>query len=527
MPSVSPPRTRRALAVLTTAALLGLLPTVPAQAAPAGPDHSTDVTVPDTGWSPDPVADGVPRPPSRNVAKVKEQQRQQRRSTTLDAVPTGFVRDGHLARDLPPAAQPYNVNPAPVVDRGLHDSSGVRMFTFLGKTWDHPVAQAQWGLSNLAAYRLSRDPLFLQRAVANAQRNLDRRVESRGAWFYPYDFDLSRCAGRPLLRAPWYSGMAQGQLLALFAGLAEVTGDAKWRTAADNTFLSLILPATTGAPWGSWIDPNGYLWLEEYPVTFGTTGERVLNGHIFALYGVYDYWRLTGDSRAVAVFDGAASTVRRYVPNHFRVAQWASNYSMGCANPHVKYHQIHTAQTLKLYEMTWSATFAQYADLLRSDYPVPGVDANVSFSAGTHTGYTFSSTGAITGTKGLTLGRASIAHADQRIRVRGRGVHYRITNGALAGYLVPEAYGRRVLLGKAVEHVYTPTRVLSFQPGTYSGYAYDSKGTVIGSKTLTFSRASMAPLGASAWVNGRLSYQVTAGAYLGYWLPEAAGLTVS
>ncbi|MFC0031034.1 D-glucuronyl C5-epimerase family protein [Micromonospora chaiyaphumensis] len=524
MTTASPPRARRALAVLAAGTLLVLAPGAPATAEPSGPDRSADVSVLDPGWTPDPVAEGVPRPPSRDVKKVKEEQRRERSAGATAADLAGYARDGHLPRSLPVAAQPTNAQPAPLVDPGLHDAQGVRMFSFLGKVWDHPVAQAQWGLSNLAAYRINRDQRFLDRAIANAQRNVDRRVESRGAWFYPYDFDLTRCAGRPVLRAPWYSGMAQGQLLSLFVGLAELTGDAKWRTAADNTFLSLTLPASTTAPWASWVDPNGFLWLEEYPVTAGTTGERVLNGHIFALYGVYDYWRLTADDRAVALFDGAASTVRRYVPTHFRVTRWASNYSMGCAQPHLKYHQIHTAQNLKLYEMTWSATFATYAYLLRSDYPAPAVSGTISFSAGTHVGYKFSSSGAITGQKTLKLTRASGALTNLRTRVLGRGIYYQITNGGLAGYLVPEAYGQRILLGKAVEHRYQPTRTLSFQPGTYTGYAYDSKGTVTGSKKLTFSAASIAPLGATAWVNGRLSYQVTAGAYLGYWLPHTTGL---
>ncbi|GAA3758246.1 D-glucuronyl C5-epimerase family protein [Micromonospora maritima] len=518
----TPSHVRRLVAVLTAGALLVLAPARPAPAAPPGPDRSTDVSVVDPDWVPDPVAEGVPHLPSRDAGKVKQQQRRERASRS--AALAGYARDGHLPKPLPLAAQPTNSGPAPLVDRGLHDAQGVRMFSFAGRTWDHPVAQAQWGLSNLAAYRLNGDQLFLDRAIANAQRNVDRRVESRGAWFYPYDFDLSRCAGRPLLRAPWYSGMAQGEMLSLFVGLAEITGEAKWRTAADNTFLSLTLSASASAPWGSWVDPNGYLWLEEYPVSAGTTGERVLNGHIFALYGVYDYWRLTADERAVAVFDGAASTVRRYLPTHFRVTRWASNYSMGCAQPHVKYHQVHTAQNLKLYEMTWSPTFATYAYLLRSDYPAPAVSGAVLFSAGTHVGYTFSSTGAVRSQKTLKLTRASGAQANQRIRVYGRGIYYQITNGALAGYLVPETYGQRILLGKAVEHRYEPTRVLSFQPGTYTGYAYDAAGNVTGSKRITFSAASIAPLGATAWVNGQLSYQVTAGAYLGYWLPHTTGL---
>jgi hypothetical protein len=306
-----------------------------------------------------------------------------------------------------------------------------------------------------------------------------------------------------------------------------VTGDAQWKTAADQTFLSLTLPPEAGTPWGAWVDGNNQLWLEEYPASGTAVGERVLNGHIFATYGVYDYWRITGNPVAGEIFDGAASTVRRYLPTDFRNLRWASNYSIGCNDPHLKYHVIHTEQNLKLYEMTQEPTFAMNAYLLRSDYPAPTVSGTVQFQKGSHVGYTFDSAGNITGSKTLTLSAISGAHADQRIRVMNKNYYYRITNGALAGYLVPEVYGQRILLGKVQEQTYTPTRTLSFAPGTYTGYAYDSAGNVIATKSGTWAKTSGAPLGSTAWVNGRLSYQVTAGAFVGYWLPHVTGLAFS
>jgi hypothetical protein len=510
---------------LFVSGLMVLLAAPTADPGPDLPDRSRNVSVSDLDWEPDPVADGIPVRPSRDVGRVKQQQRAVRTAGADSAL--DFARDGYPINDLPESLLPLRDQLATHDDPGLHDAEGVRMFSFDGQIWDHPVAQAQWGLKNVASYRTTEDDWYLNRAIANAQRNLDRKVESRGAWWYPYDFDLIRCDVGPPLRAPWYSAMAQGQLLSLFVQLYEVTGNETWRSAADRTFLSLIIGPDPEAPWASWVDPAGHLWLEEYPASPGITGERVLNGLIYAMYGVYDYWRLTASAEAVGIIDGVATTVRRYVPTDFRVLRWASNYSIGCPHPHVKYHQIHTGQTLKLYEITHAGLFATQAYLLRSDYPAPAVWGTVRFSAGRHVGYRFNSSGTIVATKTLNLSRTSSATADQRIRVYGRSIYYRMTNGALAGYLVPEAYGQRVLLGKAVEHRYVPVRRLEFATGTYTAYKYDSAGNQIGSKRLTFSHSSSAPLGSTAFVNGRLAYWVTAGAFLGYWLPHSTGLRIS
>ncbi|MEE3920671.1 hypothetical protein V2I01_27820 [Micromonospora sp. BRA006-A] len=141
------------------------------------------------------------------------------------------------------------------------------------------------------------------------------------------------------------------------------------------------------------------------------------------------------------------------------------------------------------------------------------------FGPGSHVAYQFDAAGRVVAQKSINLIRFSTATADQRVRVTGRGVHYRMANGVFAGMFVAEDAQNRWLAGKVVEHTYAPTRLLTVEPGTYTGYAYDSRWQVVGSKTVTFPRASGAFISASAWVNGRLSYQVTAGTYLGYWLP--------
>jgi len=50
-----------------------------------------------------------------------------------------------------------------------------------------------------------------------------------------------------VLRAPWYSGMAQGLAISLFSRLSVVTGEARWRQAATATFDSLLIPPSDTA----------------------------------------------------------------------------------------------------------------------------------------------------------------------------------------------------------------------------------------------------------------------------------------
>ncbi|WDZ85202.1 D-glucuronyl C5-epimerase family protein [Micromonospora cathayae] len=443
--------------------------------------------------------------------------------TTID----GYARDGYRPLGVAEADLPYRDEaPAPRYDSGPHDEDGVRLFLWQGQLYDHPVAQAGYGFDNLVSYRNTGDRFFLDRAIAQARRNLDRRVVSRDAWWYPYPFEFSRCDGGTI-QAPWYSAMAQGQLLSLFVWLYELTGDPEWRLAADRTFASLDLAPQLGVPWVSWVDPSGQLWLEEYPTSGTVQGERVFNGQILALFGVYDYWRITRAPAAVALFDGAATTMRRYVPTDQRLPQWLSRYSIGCPYSYANYHPLHVTLLLKLYSSTGAPVFARYADLLRDDYPPPAVAGTVRFAPGTHVGYRFDPAGRVVEQRSVVLSRISSAAADQRIRVYGRGIHYRMTNGVFAGYLVAEAYGERELLGVTARHDYTPSRLLTVQAGSYTGYRYDGSGQVVGERTVIFSRPSTAPVGASAWIDGRLCYLPTAGAFAGYWLPHTPGVAVA
>ncbi|QEO13855.1 hypothetical protein FLP10_05025 [Agromyces intestinalis] len=251
------------------------------------------------------------------------------------------------------------------------DATGLAIYrrADTGERADHPVAYAQYGLSALVEYQRTGTTMWLDRAKRNAQRLVDIRVERDGAWWYPYRFPWSYY-GR-VMQTPWWSAMAQGEALSLFTRLAATTGDPKWQTAAARTFGSFSQSYSPDRPWSSLVIDR-HLYLEEY------AGNQppllVLNGQMFAAFGLYDYWRATGDPRAAQLFDGAVTTVVDRMLPLVRVQGSVSYYCVQaeyCASPlwqNQSYHVIHSWQLDTLARLTGDQGFAEWAQVLRDDW---------------------------------------------------------------------------------------------------------------------------------------------------------------
>jgi hypothetical protein len=236
----------------------------------------------------------------------------------------------------------------------------------------HAVSAAQYGLFALAAYDRDGNAEYLRRATGNAQALIDNAEERDGALWFPYPFDFALGGEEAnTIRAPWYSGMAQGQALSLFVRMYEHDGDQKWRDAAENTFNSYFVEKRDDGPWFTLVH-DGHLWFEEY--AGNTDPLLVINGHNFALFGLYDYFQLTHDERAEKFFDGGATTVLD-VFDQFRVPGGVSNYCVQeqrCQDadgwPSAKYHMIHIQQLEMLADITGDKRFDKDAQTLRADF---------------------------------------------------------------------------------------------------------------------------------------------------------------
>jgi hypothetical protein len=442
-----------------------------------------------------------------------------------------FNNNGYAPRMLAVNELPYALSsPLPLVDAGVHDEFGVRMYERNGVLYDHPVAQAQYGIKLVYSYRLTGIPEYLDRAKAQAQRLVDRAVLSRNAWYFPYPFNFSLHGLSSETRiAPWYSAMAQGQAISFFILLYETTSDPAYLDDATRAFNSFKnLRQDNGRPWIVQVDPSGYLWFEEYPGP-GGAADFTLNGHDFAVYGLYDYYRITSNPDARSLWQGGLTTTAHYLED-FRVPGYISYY---CLAHHVQspsYHRVHIGQMLKLYTMTGDLFFARTADALYADFPDNTFSGTAYLSAGVHTGYQFNAAGTITSTRTVTLAEASIATTGIRQTILNQhGVWLKMTDGPFATFWLlesyPDAYRRGIYPQRLT---YSPLRTATLDPGTYQAFTYDPvTGAIRSSRTLTVDVPSDILVTSRDSINGRDHLLVEGGVLLNYWLPMGQGVTLT
>jgi len=430
-------------------------------------------------------------------------------STTL---PFRFRITGLSLRDLDPSEYPllHVDEPVAIVDEGPHDADGVRMTWRNGRLYNHVSGQAFYGLKNLASYTLTGDAFYLARAEAQAQRLIDRRILVGDAWFHPNDFVFHE------MRPPWCSALGHGVSLKLFTALYRVTGKPLYQQAARGTFASFLRRGPSRSPWIVSVDGSGYLWLQEYP---SVPPDPVLNGHIYSAYGLYDYYQLTHDERALQLFNGAVTTVLRYA-SWFRQPAWISFYRFSHRVAWAHYHQTHIRQFLTLYTLTGKTPLARLADDFTQDYPKPGVDGPLRVVPGIYRGLRFSSSGKVVGARTVEITETVYLSVTRRERIHYQpGYWFEVHSAPWRGYHLRERANRVYLPGVLPLLTYDPPRTLVF-PGGYAYVArmYDTTGAVTASLTFSPDAATKAAVDMRASVNGADKVRVASGPLEGYWL---------
>ncbi len=157
--------------------------------------------------------------------------------------------------------------------------------------------------------------------------------------------------------APFISGMTQGHAIELLTNAYNYTKDKKYINYAKEGLKAFFIDINEGGV--TYKDANGW-WYEEYAQPNMKIQPRVLNGHIFALLGIYKYYDITGDEQAKYIFDMGTMDLKAYLA-YFdnKEIQW-TNYDLVGNVATSGYHNLHIDLLGKMYNITSSSIFNLY-----------------------------------------------------------------------------------------------------------------------------------------------------------------------
>lgn len=504
-----------------SAALLGALPDVASADGP-GPGGPTDLEgAGGLGEAGADLSTSTQAPTGVPVELTRRAPRPVLVPVSADLPYTTFARFDFPLRDLPPELMPYALDhPVPVTGYGLVDGEGVRMNERYGQPWNHPTAQAQYGMALLESHRLTGDARYLDLALRQAGRIIKRARAYRGGLFHPFDFPYRHVGTWRV--PPWYSGLAQGQVLDFMTRLYRVTGNAGHLAEARGTFASLLVPAEAGKPWGVWM-AGDQIWFDEYPSSTSATGDRTYNGHNSIGYGLYQYWLLTKDERARQLAQGAFTTTRRAYPA-LRVPGWRSYYCLTDRADSQLYHHLHVRQLLKISTITGDPYFAAIADVFHQDFPDARTSGSVVFAPGVHAGYQFDVAGGVTGSRLIHPLRQTSAPSGARTRIRTHeGLWYQITAGSFAGYSVLERPAFTYQRGQYVALSYLPYRSgLLTRTVQVAIQPVDATSGRVLTKSVSLDTGSRVEIDMRSTINGAEHLRLAEGPDVGWWVPAEA-----
>ena len=148
-----------------------------------------------------------------------------------------------------------------------------------------------------------------------------------------------------------------------------------------------------------------------------------------------------------------------------------------------------------------------------------GPKRTVTFSAGAHTGYRVTGSGAISASKTATLPRQSTARVGQRSTLPGLpGYWLRVEDGIWAGLWIAEGPTRRLAGGMPDRDL---AASITVRAGSYTIVRLGDGDAVIQRRAISLPAGTRAT-DRRAVIDGRAYLHLAGGTYGGYWLPETA-----
>jgi len=239
----------------------------------------------------------------------------------------------------------------PVGDIITMDKNEIVMYKVPYTTEYHyyPVYIAEYALGNFERYKKTKDEKYKEIFFRQTDW-LVSNMSDNGVWEHNYTLPYYN------FKIPWVHGMAQGLAISVLLRAYKLTQKHVYLKTAKKAFCAFELDLKDGGV--KFVDEKGNVWLEEYGIS---PPAHILNGFIFALFGVHDFYLVTKDKRAFRLWEEGLKTLETYLPM-YDLGYW-SLYNLIHQHPApIMYHKIHISQLNALYLLTGREIFLHYAD---------------------------------------------------------------------------------------------------------------------------------------------------------------------
>lgn len=272
----------------------------------------------------------------------------------------GYLSFWHERPEVSDGIKPFELGPyyQTFADKaqykGPKDRNGVILFDYyfdIGRQYN-PLAVAQYGLGHYNLYLKTKDKAHLDIAKNQADwlvANLEENGYGIPVWKHKFRWHYKK-----YLAPGWFSAHSQGTGISLLARMYKETEDKRYKQTAEKAFISLNLPIRDGGV--KHVDHKGDVWLEEYLISPPT---HILNGYLWALWGVWDYYLLSDSEEARSLFKECVKTLQSNL-HRYDIGFW-SLYDLSdqalkmIASPF--YHRLHIAQLKATYILSGEHAF--------------------------------------------------------------------------------------------------------------------------------------------------------------------------
>jgi len=237
---------------------------------------------------------------------------------------------------------------------GNYDQKGIPLLNYHGDIGlqYNPIAIAQWALGNYNLHKHNNDEHYKKfiRGANWLNQNIEANIQGVSVWQHHFNWTYKED-----LVNPWYSGLAQGQGLSVLCRAYKETKNDKYLQTIKKVYKSFLKNIHQGGV--TFTDQNGDIWIEEYIMKKNPT--HILNGFIWGLWGIYDYWLLTNEKESKKLFDKYIKTLEKNI-DRYDLRDW-SLYELSNLKIDMRasffYHKLHIVQLKILYNMTSISIF--------------------------------------------------------------------------------------------------------------------------------------------------------------------------